>query len=89
LTTRRLAWGLLLVGLALALFGAALVFNFVSLRALVEQTRISPAIVAVFDIRDEMSSRRAHWLELAVGLSGVGLLGFGLWLLWRPEARSL
>jgi hypothetical protein len=88
LTTRRLAWGLLLVGLALALFGAALVFNVVSLRELVEQSRIGPAIVAVFGIRDEMSDRRAHWLEVALGLSGAGLLGFAVWLLRRPKSTS-
>jgi hypothetical protein len=89
LTTRRLAWGILLVGLALALFGAALVLNIVSLRELAEQTRIGPAIVAVFDIRDEMSDRRVHWLEFAVGLSGAGLLGFAIWLLRRPESTSV
>jgi len=33
------------LGLALALFGAALVLNIVSLRELAEQTRIGPAIV--------------------------------------------
>jgi hypothetical protein len=78
------AWVLLLVGLGLAVLGAALVLNFASLRELVEQTRFHPAIEAVFGVRDEMSHRRAQWLELVSGLSGVGLLGLAAWLMRRP-----
>jgi hypothetical protein len=77
------AWLLLLVGLALAVLGAALVLNFLSLRELVEQTRFHPAIEAVFDVRDEMSHRRAQSLELVSGLSGVTLFGVAVWLLRR------
>jgi hypothetical protein len=85
--SRVIAWLLLVVGLALTVLGAALVLNLASLRDLVDQTRFHPAIEAVFDVRDEMSHRRAQSLELASGLSGMGLLGFSIWLLRRPAAR--
>jgi hypothetical protein len=88
-TRRRLAWGILLIGLALAVFGTALVLNIVSLRELAEQTRIGPAIVAVFDVRDEMSDRRAHWLEFVVALGGAGLLACAVWLLRRRDSTSV
>ena len=52
---------------------------------LAEQTRDRPGIVAVFDVRDEMSDRRAHWLEFAMALGGAGLLGWAVWLLGRQS----
>jgi hypothetical protein len=84
---RIVAWSLLLIGLGLTVLGAALVLNLASVRDLAEQTRLHPAIEAVFDVRDEMSHRRAQWLELASGLGGVGLLGLAIWLLRRPVSR--
>jgi hypothetical protein len=84
---RVIAWALLLVGLGLTVLGAALVLNLASLREIVEQTQFHPGIVAVFDLRDEMSHRRAQWLELASGLSGVSVFALAVWLLRRPESR--
>jgi hypothetical protein len=70
-----------------SLCSAALVLNLASLREIVEQTQFHPGIVAVFDLRDEMSHRRAQWLELASGLSGVSVFALAVWLLRRPESR--
>jgi hypothetical protein len=72
-------------GVALAILGAALVLNLVSLRELVESTRLDPAIAAVFEVRDELSHRRAQTAELGVALGGGTLVVTAGWWL-RAQA---
>jgi hypothetical protein len=80
----------LAVGVVLALLGALLFLNFLSLRDLVLQTHLHPAIAVVFDARDEMSHRRAQGFELLTGLAGaVIFLGGAAWLRTsRRESRG-
>ena len=70
-----------MLGVVLAVFGVTLYLNVFSLRDLVLETRLHPAIAAVFDARDDMSHRRAQVLELLIGVGGGGLVVVaGLWL---------
>ncbi len=87
LSVRLIAWALLVVGLGLTLLGGALVLNIASLRDLVEQTQLHPVVVAVFDLRDEMSHRRAQSLELVAGLGGLVVCVLAVWLLRRPSCH--
>ena len=78
---RILATSVLVLGVVLAVFGVTLYLNVFSLRDLVLETRLHPAIAAVFDARDDMSHRRAQVLELLIGVGGGGLaVVAGLWL---------
>jgi hypothetical protein len=70
----------------LAVFGAMLFLNFLSLRGLVLETRVHPAIAVVFDTRDDMSHRRAQGLELLTGLGGVVIIVGAAW--WLRAARQ-
>jgi hypothetical protein len=79
--SRVLAISTLLAGLLLVIFGAALVLNVLSLRDLAESSRLHPAIWAVFEVRDELSHRRAQWLELLLGLSGASMVVTAAWWL--------
>ena len=79
--SRVLAISTLVAGLVLVIFGAALVLNVLSLRDLAESTRLHPAIWAVFEVRDELSHRRAQWLELLVGLWGASMVVSAAWWL--------
>lgn len=85
-----LATSVLVVGVVLTIFGVMLFLNVFSLRDLVLQTRVHPAISVVFDARDDMSHRRAQGLELLAGLGGgVIVVGAAWWLStsWRgPRA---
>jgi hypothetical protein len=74
MSTRVLAMSALTVGVVLAILGVALFLNVLSLRALAESTQVSPAIWAVFEVRDDLSHRRAQGLELLVGLIGVAMV---------------
>ena len=71
----------MLAGFVVMIFGAALVLNILSLRDVAESTRLHPAIWAVFEVRDELSHRRAQWLELVVGLSGASMVAWAAWWL--------
>jgi hypothetical protein len=75
----------LMVGLILAILGVALFLNLLSLRDLAESTRLSPVIWVVFDVRDEVSHRRAQGLELLVGLVGVAMASLAVW--WFQTRR--
>jgi hypothetical protein len=75
--TRMLAISALTVGVVLAILGVALFLNVLSLRELAESTRVSPAIWAVFEVRDDLSHRRAQGFELLVGLIGVAMVIVG------------
>jgi hypothetical protein len=78
---RILAISVLLLGVVLAVFGVMLYLNVFSLRDLVVETRLHPAIAAVFDARDDMSHRRAQGLELLTGVGGAALVALAaLWL---------
>jgi len=82
---RILAISVLVLGVVLAVFGVMLYLNVLSLRDLVLETRLHSAIAAVFDVRDDMSHRRAQGLELLTGVGGAALaLVAGLWLLAQP-----
>jgi hypothetical protein len=83
---RILAWSVLAVGLGLAVLGAALVLNLVSLRDLVELTHVDPAIAVVFEARDEVSHRRAQGLELVLGGVGLSMAALTTWWLRRTPA---
>jgi uncharacterized membrane protein YidH (DUF202 family) len=87
---RTLATVVLLLGIALALLGAMLFLNFLSLRDVVAATHVDPAIAVVFDTRDEMSHRRAQGLELIAGVAGIAIvLGVSVWLrAARRESRG-
>ena len=76
-----LAKPILVVGVVVAIFGAVLCLNVLSLRDLVLETGLPPAIAVVLDGRDEMSRRRAQGLEFLTGLAGVVVvLGAAVWL---------
>ncbi len=71
---QRLAQSLVVIGVVLTVFGTMLFLNFFSLRDLVLETHVQPAIAIVFDTRDDISHRRAQGLELLTGLGGVVLV---------------
>lgn len=78
---RVVATAALVLGAFLALIGLMLFLNMLSLRDLVLETHLNPAIALVFDTRDEMSHRRAQALEFLTGLAGlVVLLVAAKWL---------
>ena len=77
---------MLVIGAVLAVFGAMLFLNFLSLRGLVLETRVHPAITVVFDTRDDMSHRRAQGLELLTGLGGVVIIVGAAW--WLRTSRQ-
>jgi hypothetical protein len=79
--TKALAVSALLAGFVLMILGAALFLNVLSLRELIVSTRLHPAISAVFEVRDELSHRRAQLVEAIVGLIGVGMMGIAAWWL--------
>jgi len=86
---RILAISVLVLGVVLAVFGVMLYLNVLSLRDLVLETHLPVAIAAVFDVRDEMSHRRAQGLELLIGSGGAALaLVAGLWLRVQPARTS-
>ena len=85
---RVFAVSVLVAGLALILLGAALFLNVLSLRELAASTQLSPAIWAVFEVRDEVSHRRAQGLELLVALVGVALIALATWWL-QTRARGV
>ena len=70
---------LLVVGTGLSLLGAALFLNIVSLRALAQSSQLYPAIWLVFVVRDELTHRRAQWLELLVGAGGLTIVLSAAW----------
>jgi hypothetical protein len=80
----------LVLGATLMLVGAMLFLNFLSLRELIVETHLDPAIAVVFDTRDEMSHRRAQAVELLTGLAGAAtVLGAAAWLsMSRRESRT-
>jgi hypothetical protein len=86
--TRLLAIAVVAAGLTLALLGAALLLNLLSLRELVELTRLSAVIWVVFDVRDEVSHRRAQGLELLTGLVGVAIVSLAAWW-FQSRARGV
>jgi drug/metabolite transporter (DMT)-like permease len=79
---------LLLAGVGLAILGVALVLNVLSLRELALESHVHPAIVAVFDVRDGLSHRRAQLLELLMALAGLVIIGFGGCLMWQGRADA-
>ena len=81
---RVLALSALAAGCVLAIVGAALFLNVLSLRELAATSRLSPAMWAVFEVRDEISHRRAQSLELLVGLVGVVMVILATWS-FRPR----
>jgi hypothetical protein len=83
-----LAISALAAGCVLALLGAALFLNVLSLRELAVSTRLSPATWAVFQVRDEISHRRAQSLELLVGLVGVAMVILASWS-FRPRGPGV
>lgn len=86
---RVLATTVVVVGVVLVLLGGTLFLNYASLRDLVVESRLDPAIAVVFDTRDEMSHRRAQALELLTGVAGLGaILGAGAWLLSAPRTSG-
>jgi hypothetical protein len=85
---RILAISVLVLGVVLAVFGVTLYLNVFSLRDLVLETRLHPAIGAVFDARDDMSHRRAHGLELLIGVGGAALVALASVWLRAQRAKS-
>ena len=81
---RVLAISALVAGCVLAILGTALFLNVLSLRELAATSRLSPAIWAVFEVRNEISHRRAQSLELLVGLVGVAMVILASWS-FRPR----
>ena len=78
---RLVATAALVFGALLAFIGLMLFLNMLSLRDLVLETHLHPAIAVVFDTRDEMSHRRAQALEFLTGLAGlIVLLVAAKWL---------
>ena len=77
---RIIATAALVLGVFLAVMGALLFLNMLSLRDLALETHLNPAIAVVFDTRDEMSHRRAQALELLTGVAGfIVLVGAVTW----------
>ena len=82
---RLLVFGVLVAGVALTVLGLGLVINVLSLRDLVEQTRLHPAIAVVFEVRDALSHRLAQGLELMAGLIGLSFAGGAAFWLRRTR----
>ena len=78
---RVLAICVLTAGCVLVVFGTALVLNVLSLRELAEWTRLPPVVGAVFEVRDELSHRRAQWIEAVVGVVGLAMASAAAWRL--------
>ena len=77
----------LVAGLVLVVFGAALIFNVLSLRDLALSTHLRAVIWAVFEVRDELSHRRAQWLELLLALCGASIVVTAGW--WLRSHRRV
>jgi hypothetical protein len=71
--------------MGMAVWGAVLFLNLVSLREFILHTHVPTVIAVVFLARDDMSRARAQGLELLIGLAGAALLL--VTTLWHATSR--